>query len=372
MNSGIEDLAMMGATNSGNVLMNRAAYCWVKHIESYYGNGADSMKACYRCEFRDSYFHECPNITPGGAGYRVGVTWYSSDCLLENNIMWNGNKVIVAQGMGGGNVIAYNYMDDAWGSTYPNSPEAGLNCGHSTTPRMALCEGNWTHKYQSDNYWGNEIDITVFRNWITGMRGARLWLEEWKSPSSGTPYKDYGGKTGRNCADIMSFSRHNFVGNVLGMQGQTLLPARPPSGLPNDYGDSAQTAFVYETLSDFPGTNVSMWAIGGQQIGGGIWSWVPDTYQAQLRQGNWDWVTQSQVWYRNPIGATGHPGDGSPQTIPDSMYLTAKPAFFGSNPWPWVDPTTGATHTLPAKARFDAGTPNDGSARSPPRKPAKR
>ena len=25
--------------------------------------------------------------------------------------------------------------------------------------------------------------------------------------------------------------------------------------------------------------------------------------------------------------------------------------------WPWVDPTTGATYTLPAKARYDAGTP---------------
>ena len=31
-----------------------------------------------------------------------------------------------------------------------------------------------------------------------------------------------------------------------------------------------------------------------------------------------------------------------------------KPAFFGSNPWPWVDPNTGAVQTLPAKARFDA------------------
>src|SRR5262249_28508128 len=34
------------------------------------------------------------------------------------------------------------------------------------------------------------------------------------------------------------------------------------------------------------------------------------------------------------------------------------PAFFGSNTWPWVDPTTGTIATLPAKARYDAGTPN--------------
>ena len=48
----------------------------------------------------------------------------------------------------------------------------------------------------------------------------------------------------------------------------------------------------------------------------------------------------------------------SPRTIPKSFYLTGKPSFFGANPWPWVEPTTGTTSTLPAKARYDAGTPN--------------
>ena len=50
---------------------------------------------------------------------------------------------------------------------------------------------------------------------------------------------------------------------------------------------------------------------------------------------------------------------GYDQTLPDSLYLTGKPAFFGNNPWPWVD-ATGATklHTLPARARYDAGFPN--------------
>jgi hypothetical protein len=46
------------------------------------------------------------------------------------------------------------------------------------------------------------------------------------------------------------------------------------------------------------------------------------------------------------------------KTIPNSFYLTAKPAFFGDNPWRWVDPLTGQTTTLPAKARYDAHRPN--------------
>jgi hypothetical protein len=48
----------------------------------------------------------------------------------------------------------------------------------------------------------------------------------------------------------------------------------------------------------------------------------------------------------------------SPKTIPASFYLKAKPAFFGGNAWPWVNPLTGQTTTLPAKARYDAQTPN--------------
>jgi hypothetical protein len=61
-----------------------------------------------------------------------------------------------------------------------------------------------------------------------------------------------------------------------------------------------------------------------------------------LRDGNFDYVTDSARW------------DRQPQTLPNSLYLTAKPAFFGDLPWPWVDPV-GANKigTLPARLRFD-------------------
>jgi hypothetical protein len=63
-----------------------------------------------------------------------------------------------------------------------------------------------------------------------------------------------------------------------------------------------------------------------------------------IRDGNWDFLTNSQHWHNTSGGFA----------IPNSMYLRAKPAFFGSNPWPWVVPKTGATYTLPAKARYGA------------------
>jgi hypothetical protein len=162
----------------------------------------------------------------------------------------------------------------------------------------------------------------------------------------------YGDREGRIAVDIQAYSlRHNLVGNVLGKQGETLLSVN------NGTYSATQDAWVFESLSGFPSDNpVIMWNIGAYTASTtGNLSWVANTYQTQLRDGNWDWVTASQTWLG--IGGTQASPNGTPQTIPDSLY-TSKPAFFGSNTWPWVDPSTGTTYTLPAKARFDAGTPN--------------
>ena len=68
----------------------------------------------------------------------------------------------------------------------------------------------------------------------------------------------------------------------------------------------------------------------------------PKVLSTILRGGNYDYARLCPL------------GEHSPQTMPNSLYLEGKPAFFGSNPWPWVDPT-GSTklYTLPARARFD-------------------
>ena len=70
------------------------------------------------------------------------------------------------------------------------------------------------------------------------------------------------------------------------------------------------------------------------------------------RHGNWDSI-HAAIFDWN-AGFPGH-------NIAPSLFLATAPAFFGANPWPWINPT-GATAadrvgTLPAKARYDAGTP---------------
>jgi hypothetical protein len=91
-----------------------------------------------------------------------------------------------------------------------------------------------------------------------------------------------------------------------------------------------------------------MWTIGAQQAGG--WTRLPTTPQTQLRGGNWDWVTRLRRWH----GIDGAVGSRRP-AIPDSLYLMAKPAFFGSNLWPWVNPSNGAVSVLPATSCLKQG-----------------
>ena len=349
---GVEDLYVYGGHGGhGNISMQGCAYSWVKHVEAHWFDGhAISLSWCYRCELRDSYLHECPNTNPGGSGYILDLTNATSDCLVENNISWWGNKDILMRGTGGGNVVAHNYMDDSFGAFYPNLPESGLSVGHYTTPHMELVEGNYSHNFSGDLFWGNSIDMTVLRNHFSGLRAAHDGLKTYTSTNPFTPYID--GGTRRMVVIPAHNYRYNLVGNVLGLQNQT----------PTVYNGGGyryrQTGWQYETLAGFPPDGVvAEWQIGlDDAVGGGGKSWVPDTYTTQLREGNWDWATKRQHWHG--IGGKGDADQSTPKVIPNSLYLTGKPAFFGSNPWPWVDPSTGTTYVLPAKARFDAGTPN--------------
>ena len=113
---GIENIFFfggMGGDFHGNVSVNLCAYCWVKNIEAFWSIGTSvGFYGTYRSELRDSFIHETPDPNPGGAGYLVGLNYGASDNLVENNIMWYGNKVDVMRATGGGNVLAYNYMDE--------------------------------------------------------------------------------------------------------------------------------------------------------------------------------------------------------------------------------------------------------------------
>jgi hypothetical protein len=118
------------------------------------------------------------------------------------------------------------------------------------------------------------------------------------------------------------------------------------------------SGWVYDaigSLNKIP--NEGIWMLGYMDIT--PQGYDPNVAATAIRDGNYDYVTNSVAWAATD---TAH-------TLPNSLYLTQEPAFFNAGsgyPWPWVVPTGspqiltgcgGKCSGLPAKARYDAGTP---------------
>ena len=328
--AGLESVSVSNG-DAGNIDFESCAYCWLKKVESSIWNQGVGIEFdhCFRCEAREVYAHDASYSQPGGAGYAIGFDWASSEDLVEDSISVRANKVIVARAAGAGSVVAYNYMDDQFIDYSENWVESGINGSHFVGSHHVLFEGNYGANADSDNTHGASIYMTFFRNWLRGERHSFV------NPETGDTINDFTQSNNgpKRCAATQAYSYwFTFIGNVLGGSGEM-------SGWTYQGGLTA-------------GPNV--WAPGwGESDSNGTWHTDSQEVSASfpghiMREGNWDWFTGSQKWEDST----------TPAAIPNSLYLTSAPDFFGSNSWPWVNPTTGAETTLPAKARFDAGTPN--------------
>jgi hypothetical protein len=322
MNAGVEDLKLIGGDQS-NLLFRWAALSWAKNVENtVWHDEGFAIDASFRIELREFYVHDAAWGAPGGGGYAISLSSGTAEMLIENGISVRANKVMVARSAGAGSVVGYNYVDMGYINYNGAWIEIGLNASHRVGSHHVLFEGNYAFNADSDHTHGNSIYHTFFRNHLRGIRapfdnqaGGRI-DDATQSPNAP-----------KRSAGLMAYSYWmSFVGNVLGASGQ-------------------MAGWVYEATNGKP----AIWALGWD----GAKPYPTDARVAAttLRHGNFDYVTNTVKW--DP-SITSH-------TLPNSLYLTHKPAFFDAGrdyTWPWVDPV-GATklYTLPAKARYDAGTP---------------
>lgn len=329
---GLEDLYLTG----GTLRTNNVSLCWLRNLEvdgnpgtknvgTYRNQGGIAGQSvelfhAYRCEVRGSYIHHSRNIAHGGGSYLIALGGYTSESLVEDNIVVFGNKLIVGNMMGGGNVIAYNYVDNARTSS-DTWQEGAIDLNHLSFSHNALVEGNWTANMGADTTHGNSGWHVFFRNYATGKNSAPIY--------GAYPYQR--GKPDRSfmrAVGIDGFQREStFVGNVLLVPGGGVYQIDHRKG---------------PRLSD-----ATIWRIGGGVDGRGDRLDDGTALSRLYRHGNWDSVSGAVVWHeKNPH-----------RSLPPSLYLSSKPPFFGDTPWPWVEPT-GATdaervRTLPAKQRYD-------------------
>ncbi len=163
-NAGVEDLTLTGG-DAGNLRFNWAALSWAKNVEStvWHGEGV-AIHSSFRVELREFYIHDGAWSQPGGGGYAISLSAGTAEVLIENGIAVRANKVMVARSAGAGSVVGYNYMDMSYINTNGAWVETGINASHMVGSHHVLFEGNYGHNADSDNTHGNSIYHTFFRN----------------------------------------------------------------------------------------------------------------------------------------------------------------------------------------------------------------
>jgi hypothetical protein len=303
--AGIEDLYLettqRRTDDSSSIKLWNTIHCWVRNVESSRGwsYGHVTLKKSLGCEIRDSYFHHA-HAYGSGHGYAVLVTSQSTDTLVENNACYHLNTGPQAACSGPGNVFAYNFSFRTFGRDYPDTDWAHSDlCQHAAHPFLNLWEGNVVGTVTFDFYWGSSSHNTLFRNAVD-MKTQR---------ADGKPMT-------RNVVALRIDKRSryvNAVGNVLGHEG-----------MKGRYEDETP---------DF--TVPLIWSLGHPGD--------PSVAETLFRHGNFDWVTKQVQWDPNL----------KERTLPESLYLAAKPAFFGKLPWPPIGPDRKPmAGTVPARERW--------------------
>lgn len=326
-NAGVENLTAIGGSD-GAIRFEDAAYSWAKGVEVTVWNGEGfAVDNSFRIEVRDSYVHDGAWAQPGGAGYAISLAAGSAEALFENNIVMMANKVIVARSAGAGAVFGYNYVDDGYINTIGRWIEIGINASHMVGSHHVLFEGNYGFNWDSDHTHGNSIYHTVFRNHLRCIRSR------FSNPLTGETIDDATQTMNgpRRCAGATAYSYWmSFIGNVLGAPGQ-------------------MRGWTYDVTGAKGMGTPAIWLLGWDD--GSPQPYDPATAATTIRHGNFDYLTNTVQWEQN---IPDH-------ELPASLYLSKKPEFFNAGSgytWPWVDPVgTTKLYTLPAKARYDAGTP---------------
>ena len=328
---GLEDFTIdLQGTGAYGIALQQLWGCWVKNVEI--ANSANHLVSYYTAlhtELRHCYFHDTVNAGPNTEG--VDFYRYSDWNLIEDNIVYAAGGIDIGDWQSGdaGNVIAYNF---AYATSSGDASVAGydIDVNHGSNNSFNLLEGNIAGGVIADGYFGSTSHDTLFRNWLTATHPTaanNLCTVKLKH------FGDYFNVVGNVLGTSAFPTSGNVDGNGFAWGGFYDAPQSPSY----DDGWSTGVQVIYEL--GYPN-------MGNTGYSGTLPVATPIDYGSQgatladaqaldlnvaatlLRHGNYDYFDQAIVW--DPAI--------SEHTLPDSLFRSGKPSFFGSLAWPPFDP----------------------------------
>lgn len=349
VNVGVRDLSVDGASvTSGpgaGVSLYNCLNCWALGVKvSNTLSIGIYLVQCSHCQVESNYVY---NAGQGSVGNDPsGINYQGSDNLIWNNIVQRTHVAIIGNGPDNGNVVAYNYLINAYGGDGQNNSFifGALWDGHSNGVDYNLFEGNVANQVFQDQTHGTHLMETFYRNFLTG----------WETCGGGG---NCGTSTAMvndvNAAFPLSFNRYgNWIGNIMGTPGINNAGYQSTT---NEYVSSGTTGVVWILGSGNQTSPPS--SIGGPIPGDTV---VPATI---MRWANWDANTNATRFcgnssdtgwsttcastseiptaiavFPNTVPTLGDTGIGQ-NPMPASFFLSSRPSWWANTiPFPAIGP----------------------------------
>lgn len=323
----VDSSALTGAPFTMAVDFFNCSYVWatglqIQHVYSQ----ALSLRAVIHANFESNYIFDAGQN--GVSGDPSGINYTGSNNLIQNNIVQKAHVQIIANGPHNGNVVAYNYLINAYGGDSFLFP--GLWTGHSNGGDLDLYEGNVVNQLIQDQTHGTQLLNTGFRNFFTSFESCA------NSQCGASTAKD----TAVFGAGLLSYNRYgNWIANILGT------PSIDTAGY-----TLTQNGYILFGTTGYP------WNVGSGNASGGVSPPIPlDSVvnTTTVRWGNYDTFNNAVLectGVHTPIvacpdderaaSAPSYPGLTSPATtFPASFYLSSRPIWWSTSiPFPAIGP----------------------------------
>lgn len=312
--SGLEKLHVTAAPGYAPVhglLMDKTADCWVRDVRL--SGGADKALIKTVRSTRLTFTNNVVVDNPGsGSASGGGFVLFPGtfDSLIADNIFDACREPVSVNGPAAGNVIGYNYIT--------NCPNVGSNfivagvSFHGAFPAGNLIEGNVVGKIHADIIHGTAGWNNIHGNLVFG-----------RQPTTGGITNDSG--QGAIWLDVTNWN-FTITRNMLGYSGVTNDVSSWTNEVRSPTVESDGDAFNNVVVGAKGPAWVERYGYSGFITNRG---WDQKVVDTLLRANNWSYYTN----------ATLH---STSATVQASMYLTAKPAWFGSLTWPPFGPERAA------------------------------